>query len=51
MPLAVGCGVLFLRYLDRLGDPLVWTVVAVCGGACVASIVVRARRSEPPDPL
>jgi uncharacterized membrane protein len=49
LPLAVGCGVLFLRYLDRLTDPLVWTVVAVCGGACVASIVVRARRSGPTD--
>jgi hypothetical protein len=49
VPLAVGSGVLFLRYLDRLGDPLVWTVVGVCLGACIAAVVVRAMRDPGPD--
>jgi hypothetical protein len=46
VPLAVAGGVLFLRYDDHLTDPLVWSVVGVCGGACVASVVIRAFRER-----
>lgn len=42
--LAVACGRLYVRYLDRRTDPLVWAVVGVYGGLCLAVAVVTAVR-------
>jgi hypothetical protein len=42
VPLAVACGRLYVRYLDDLGDSLVWSVVVAYGGVCLASVLLRA---------
>src|SRR4029077_19225831 len=42
VPLGVGCGLLYLRYLDRPSDPVVWCVVAVYAGVCLLTVVLTA---------
>jgi hypothetical protein len=44
IPLAVACGRLYVRYLEDLTDTLVWSVVVVYGGTCLASVLIRAFR-------
>jgi hypothetical protein len=46
VPLGVACGRLYVRYLDDLGDGLVWSVVGVYGGLCLASLLLRMLRSS-----
>lgn len=41
---AVAAGVGYVRYLDRTTDPLVWSVVLVFGGVCLAAVVAGSRR-------
>ena len=41
---AVAAGVGYVRYLDDLTDPLVWSVVAVYTTVCVAAVVIGSRR-------
>jgi hypothetical protein len=48
VPLAVACGRLYVRYLDDLTDPLVWSVVIAYGGACLASVLLRTFVRRPP---
>lgn len=50
LPLAVGCGALYRRYIDRPGDGLVWAIVGVCGGLCLAAIAARSLRPRRPSP-
>jgi len=42
--LAVGCGRLYVRYLDEPGDELVWSVAGTYGCVGVAAWFVRAFR-------
>lgn len=44
VPLGVGLGAGFARYLDHLADPVFWGVVAVYGGGCVAAALFGRRR-------
>lgn len=44
VPLAVACGRLYVRYLDDLGDALVWSVVSTYGCVCVGAWFVKAFR-------
>lgn len=52
---ALAAGVGYVRYLDDLTDPLVWSVVAVYTAACLSAAVVgglwrrRAERSSKPS--
>jgi hypothetical protein len=40
---AVAAGVGYVRYLDDLTDPLVWSVVAVYTSVCLAGVFIGAR--------
>jgi hypothetical protein len=57
VPLGVGCGGLYVRYLDDHGDPVPFAVVFGYGFACIAVVLWSARRRagapgiEPPQPL
>ena len=42
VPLGVGCGLLYVRYLDEQSDALVWSVVAAYGLACLGAWLLRA---------
>jgi hypothetical protein len=44
VPLAVGCGRLYVRYLDDQTDELVWSAVATYGIVCVAAWALRSFR-------
>ncbi len=44
VPLGVGCGLLYLRYLDQPSDPVVWGVVVVYAGVCLLTVVLTASR-------
>lgn len=44
VPLGIGLGVGFARYLDHPGDLVFWTVVATYGGSCLVAIMWRWRR-------
>ena len=46
IPLGIACGQLYVRYLSDLGDGLVWAVVGVYGGICLASLLLRTFRSS-----
>ncbi|MFN8038192.1 MAG: hypothetical protein U0Q07_03180 [Acidimicrobiales bacterium] len=43
VPLAVGLGAGFARYLEHLADPWFWAVVVVYGGVCAATALWRRR--------
>ena len=45
IPLGVGLGVGFARYLEDLTDPVFWGAVVVYGGVCGLSALARARRT------
>ena len=47
VPLGLGLGAGFVRYLDNLTDPLFWGVVVVYGGYCAAIALLLARRVGP----
>jgi hypothetical protein len=44
--LAAACGNLYARYLDHPGDGLVWAVVIVYAGICLAAALVSGTRSR-----
>jgi uncharacterized membrane protein len=44
IPLGVGLGVGFTRYLADITDPVFWGVVIVYGGVCLAAVVWRWRQ-------
>ncbi|MBI2710046.1 MAG: hypothetical protein HYX34_10170 [Actinobacteria bacterium] len=48
IPLAVATGRMYVRYLDRPGDRLVWTVVLAYGGACLVAGLLKSFRPVPP---
>jgi hypothetical protein len=50
VPLAVGCGRLYVRYLDDPGDPIPFVVVFGYGLVCLAVALLSARR-QAPQPL
>ena len=43
VPLGVALGVGFDRYLHHPGDLLLWGIVVVYGGVCLASVLIGAR--------
>lgn len=57
IPLAVGCGRLYVRYLDDHGDLVPFVVIFGYGFACIAVVLWSARRRsgatgvEPSEPL
>jgi hypothetical protein len=48
VPLGVGLGAGFYRYVHHPADLLWWGVVVVYGGICFASVIVGARRTPAP---
>ncbi len=44
VPLAIGLGIGFARYLESPGDPLFWGVVVGYTAVCLAALVARWRR-------
>ena len=42
---AIAAGVGYVRYLDDHTDPLVWTVVLVCGAVCLLAAITAGLRS------
>jgi hypothetical protein len=48
VPLAVGCGRMYVRYLDDQRDGLVWTVVGTYGIVCVVAWFLRSFRGGRP---
>jgi len=46
IPLAVGLGAGFDRYLDRPGDLLFWSVVVVYTGVCLGSALLNGRGDQ-----
>lgn len=46
VPLGLGLGVGFARYLGDLADPVFWGTVLLYGGVCLAAAAYRWRRPE-----
>lgn len=49
VPLGVGLGVGFARYLSDLTDPVFWGTVVVYGGVCGLAAIARVRRMPDAD--
>ena len=52
LPLGIGLGRMFVRYLADPFDPLFWAIVAAYGGSCglLAAFVLRRRFASGGDP-